>query len=156
MNPTTDGWTLVVFNETDEKDWNDCTCEVLLYHCEGEKEVTDRLANVMYAEKYTDTGAYYWYLFKGRDLNAKSDWSPEETGGLDLHAIVETAEVFAVHEHAEKERKKREAAERKKREDEERTKRAAEAKAQILEAEEKAQLDQLLRKHGLPDWVKGV
>jgi len=153
---TMDGWTLVVFNETDEKDWNDCACEVLLYHCEGEEDVTDRLANVMYADDYTQTGLYYWYLFKGRDLNAKSDWSPEETGGLDLHFVVEKATRTSEKRHEEEMQRKKEEAERKKRAQEERKKQAAIAKAQILEAEEKAQLDQLLRKHGLPDWVKGV
>jgi len=153
-------WTLVIHHESDEcgeySHYDSCQSDVNLYECETAEEVQKYLTDLMYDDKYGDNGEYYWSLFKGRDLNANSDWSPETTGGLDLHEIVDKATVAAEARKQEVQRRLKEQEEKKKAREEEMKRLTEKRKAQLLENNEKAQLDSLLRKHGLPDWMKEV
>lgn len=150
-------WTVVVFHRSNEcEGYSDCGSDVEFIPCTSEEAVTEAISAVNYSDKYDDDGEYSWYLFQGKELNGKSDWLPEETGGLDLYAIVAESEVRVAAQRKEVIEAKARKQEEQRLKKEAQAKESERRKQKILEADEKSKLDQLLRKHGLPQWAKEI
>jgi len=140
-------WTLLTYEEGSDCTDFGCAAELVVCTCSTVEDLQREFTEVKLAEAQQSSPIFY-YIFKGENL-LEGDWdNPEVTGGLDIEAMIETAEQSVQNRKALRLK-----------EAEERTKRAREAKERIekermqyakerLERDERSELSRLAQKYG--------